>query len=53
MMTMIFETTAEADRVLVEVLHQAPIWRKLAMMDQPPNLPIFQSSNHPTFQLTN
>jgi hypothetical protein len=50
---MIFETMVEADRVLVEMLHQAPIWRKLAMMDQPSNLPIFQSSNHPTIQPSN
>jgi hypothetical protein len=31
---MISDTTVEAEQVLVELLRQAPIWRKLEMMGQ-------------------
>ena len=31
---MVSDTTAEAEQVLVEMLRQAPIWRKLEMMGQ-------------------
>lgn len=33
-MTMISDTTVEAEQVLVELLRQASIWRKLEMMGQ-------------------
>ena len=33
-MTTIFDTTTEAEQVFVELLRQAPIWRKLEMMGQ-------------------
>jgi hypothetical protein len=33
-MTTIFDITPEAEQVLVELLRQAPIWRKLEMMGQ-------------------
>jgi hypothetical protein len=33
-MTMISDTTVEAEQLLVELLRQAPIWRKLEMMGQ-------------------
>lgn len=33
-MTMISDTSVEAEQMLIELLRQAPIWRKLEMMGQ-------------------
>jgi hypothetical protein len=34
MMTMISDTTAEAEQILLKLLRRAPIWRKLEIMGQ-------------------